>query len=692
MVTVQLLFGIVALACGQKIIYPDEYLKMSVDFDQVSVPADYSPLQAAAPSASYQSVQNDQPTNDRSAVQFNIAERQFYSTTPHEPLMPAASPTASPQPMPETWNDRVNNIISRGVTKFALDLDRTLYKTSGTSTSRRENTIFSPLSISVALSLVLLGSAGKTFDEVTRILGLETGVDISQHSEIVHQMFGQLLAVMNRRVEGSNMPRLSSASGIFVQEGYPIRPEFKSISERAYNSEVINLDFRTKSRQARDTINAWVKQRTMEKIDSILNENPDALTTVILLTALYFKGEWNQHFMKTMTRKKQFFIEPNDTVEVDMMYNGGGFSFYEDKEMGVKIVALPYKGLETSMYVLLPNAEGAAALKNFQDHLTPEKIQYLIDNTKNETCIIGLPRMKLSSTLNLNNVLNHLGLHTLFDPKTADLSLLSNGFGQGSQVPIASVSQPQAAPISQTLPTFIPQASSPVPRQVPTDELIFSRLGNTEDEKSGVKKNYFTYDDKKRGITVEQWDSGFNIRTIGRTRRNARSKRQHNATKSSRATYVMGNDNILNTEKATLKVNDAITKYVSLEENKYRFQNVREKSNRRKRQSRPIDENFLRYLKTQNLPFYGVDNLRNSANLVNPGLYATEILHKVFMDVTETGTEAAATTAVLLRRDGNQKKLIANRPFMFFIRHDPTKLVLFWGTVNVPTPSSTVVR
>lgn len=83
--------------------------------------------------------------------------------------------------------------------------------------NRRENVIFSPLSVSVALSLVLLGSAGKTFEEVTRILGLETGVDISQHSEIVHQMFGQLLTILNYRIEDSNMPRVNSASGIFVQ-------------------------------------------------------------------------------------------------------------------------------------------------------------------------------------------------------------------------------------------------------------------------------------------------------------------------------------------------------------------------------------------------------------------------------------------------------------------------------------------
>lgn len=53
--------------------------------------------------------------------------------------------------------------------------------------------------------------------------------------------------------------------------------------------------------------------------------------------------------MKFFCCRKEFFIEPNDTVEVDMMYNGGNFPFYEDKTMGVKILALPYKGLEVNI-------------------------------------------------------------------------------------------------------------------------------------------------------------------------------------------------------------------------------------------------------------------------------------------------------------------------------------------------------
>jgi len=401
------------------------------------------------------------------------------------------------------------------------------------------------------------------------------------------------------------------------------------------------------------------------------------------------------------------------------------------------------------MYVLLPKAEGAAALKSFQDQLTPETIEYLINNMKNDTCIIGFPRMKISSKLNLNDALYTLGLRSLFDPKIADLSLLSNGFGQPPLAPIVPIPQAQAAPIpqaqaapipqaqatsipqaqatsipqaeaartsqsfatsipqGQTAPvpqsfaTSIPQASAHVPRQITSTEspntrtneyLIFSRFGNNNNQGAinGAKKSYFAYDDKRNGVSVEQWDTGFSIRKIGRTRRNALYGRRRNDTESSYATYVMENEDL---EEVAPKVGDANTRYVSLEENKYRFQNAERKmKNRRRRQSRPINENFLRYIESQNFSFYGLDNLRNSANLVNPGLYANEVLHKVEMDVTEKGTEAAATTAVLLRRDGNQKKLVANRPFIFFIRHDPTKLILFWGRVNLPTPNYAVVR
>lgn len=330
------------------------------------------------------------------------------------------------------------------------------------------------------------------------------------------------------------------------------------------------------------------------------------------------------------------------------------------------------------MYVLLPTEEGAKALREFGNKLTVDIIENLIKNTKNETCIIGFPRMKLSSSLSLKSTLAALGLESLFDPATADLSLISqpninninnkNLTNMGSS---GSLARPAMQPARQLQPVAngdkMVTRNPQYVKSTYKDIVYFpSRFDISEGRM--VKRNYFTYEDKARSYTVHQWANGFNLRKI-RDTRNAKSKQDRNS-------YTMDDKSEGNHDN---------TKIVNLEGNKYRFQGKEQA--RSKRQSRPMDQDFLDLMRQQNLPSYGLDNLRNSANLVNPHLFAADVLQKVEIDITEKGTEAAAVTSVVLERDGSQKKFIARRPFIFFIRHDPSRLVLFWGTLNVPTPN-----
>lgn len=74
-------------------------------------------------------------------------------------------------------------------------------------------------------------------------------------------------------------------------------------------------------------------------------------------------------------------------------------------------------------------------------------------------------------------------------------------------------------------------------------------------------------------------------------------------------------------------------------------------------------------------------------NYQNPGLYADKVVHKVYMDITETGTEAAAVTSVSLSRDGSRVAFRVDVPFIFFIKHEATNTILFWGSVFTPTPN-----
>jgi len=83
--------------------------------------------------------------------------------------------------------------------------------------------------------------------------------------------------------------------------------------------------------------------------------------------------------------------------------------------------------------------------------------------------------------------------------------------------------------------------------------------------------------------------------------------------------------------------------------------------------------------------FSGMDGTMN--------LYASKVVHKAFVDVNEEGTEAAAATAMVMTNRCmvmNREKPVdfrADHPFLFFIREDKAKAILFLGRAVAPKHS-----
>lgn len=69
-------------------------------------------------------------------------------------------------------------------------------------------------------------------------------------------------------------------------------------------------------------------------------------------------------------------------------------------------------------------------------------------------------------------------------------------------------------------------------------------------------------------------------------------------------------------------------------------------------------------------------------------LVVDDIVHKVDFNVNEQGTEAAAATVTYLKKSGPDVIFRVDTPFMVLVRHDPTKLVLFYGLINEPPASN----
>jgi len=90
------------------------------------------------------------------------------------------------------------------------------------------------------------------------------------------------------------------------------------------------------------------------------------------------------------------------------------------------------------------------------------------------------------------------------------------------------------------------------------------------------------------------------------------------------------------------------------------------------------------------LPFEeGKADFSEMTDAKHEALFIRDVFHQAVIVVDEHGAKAAAATHVAPAKDGppappRQAEFIADRPFLFIIRHDPTGLILFVGRVSDP--------
>ncbi|XP_039242472.1 serpin B6-like isoform X2 [Pipra filicauda] len=183
---------------------------------------------------------------------------------------------------------------------------------------------------------------------------------------------------------------------------------------------------------SRKQINGWVEERTEGKIQNLLAEGVlDSLTRLVLVNAIYFKGNWEKQFNKERTAERPFQINKNETKPVQMMFKKDRFNMTYIGDLQTKILELPYVGNELSMIILLPDAiqDGSTGLERLERELTYEKlIDWISIEMMDSTEVrVSLPRFKLEEDYDLKPILSCMGMPDAFDSGKADFSGMSSG-------------------------------------------------------------------------------------------------------------------------------------------------------------------------------------------------------------------------------------------------------------------------
>ncbi|MEM1136755.1 MAG: serpin family protein [Bacteroidota bacterium] len=292
--------------------------------------------------------------------------------------------------------------------KFTFDIFRKINTGSKTS----ENLMISPLSINLALGMLLNGTNNETESQIKTTLDLTT-LDIHEINENYKNLIFSLPNL-------DNAVDVGIANSVWHDEIFLAKEGFLSSLKNNFNAQVTGYDFGRAD--APDMINNWVENNTNGLIKKIVeNIKPDVV--MLLINALYFKGDWTVQFDSKNTKKESFKTADGIDKTVDMMY------LSKVKVSGIfkenyAVFDLPYGDGLYNMRIILPNED--VLLSSILNALNQEDWNNISANTYELNANVGLPKFEIVYELKLNEVLKELGILDAFDGSKADLSNISD--------------------------------------------------------------------------------------------------------------------------------------------------------------------------------------------------------------------------------------------------------------------------
>ena len=319
--------------------------------------------------------------------------RKYSSITP-KPL-PEVKPPASHETVPVVTNaTSAHNALGFNLLKVLFEKD--------------QNVVISPLSISLAFSMVYNGADKETKKQMAEVMFIDNINEDELNRENFQLMQG--LEDKDPKVE------ISIANSIWARKEVNFNQSFLDLNNLYYRAETSTLDF--SSPLAADTINEWVSASTKEKITSIVDSPIDPLTVMFLINAVYFKGTWTFEFDKSKTEEKDFYVGSFESVRTDFMkQERDNFLYLENDDF--QAVNMPYGESEKlSMYVFLPKTD----LASFFANLSLNNWDEWIKSFGEKEGTVELPKFKVEYETSLVSPFEYLGMTKAFSPMEADFS------------------------------------------------------------------------------------------------------------------------------------------------------------------------------------------------------------------------------------------------------------------------------
>ncbi|XP_049285894.1 serine protease inhibitor 77Ba [Anopheles funestus] len=284
------------------------------------------------------------------------------------------------------------------------------------------NIIVSPFSVWNLLTLITEGASGRTLGELLVTLDVQ-----QQEIRNFYKPFVQSLSLLDQDVQ------LAAAQYVITDKNRPVSKDFETNLDNFYNPSILQpMDFANR-KQTVDRVNQLVSDATKGQIPKAIEMRDLEEARLIMLSVLFFQGQWTIPFNRSFTTKVPFYDENDQPIGmVEMMFQRGIFPFAGYKELDAQILELPYgANRHLSMLLIMPRkgvplVEVIRKLAGYGvDRVFEELDRSLVDFDDDEV-EVHLPKFEFNSDYNLIPILNQMGIKEAFDSGLANFGKISD--------------------------------------------------------------------------------------------------------------------------------------------------------------------------------------------------------------------------------------------------------------------------
>lgn len=204
---------------------------------------------------------------------------------------------------------------------------------------------------------------------------------------------------------------------------FELKKDYVDALNKEFKAVAKVLDFINDKANSINTINNDANTVTKGLIPEII-QDIDPSTRVILMNAIYFKGEWEKKFDKDRVISNDFTKSNGEVIKVPTMCDTVTSDYVDSTELNCSALKLNYSSKRSSMVFVLPKA--GTTVEQVLSKLDQKSFTNLVNSmTEEDDIVLKLPKFKISSQHMLVHALHHLGISDVFSGN-ADLSKMSD--------------------------------------------------------------------------------------------------------------------------------------------------------------------------------------------------------------------------------------------------------------------------